>query len=78
MKPSRTLQQLKQDMQTQQAARERLINKGKTCFRMGIDLNRCPEKELSARGLWEEGWRRAEAAFKHEVLAPGCLLSPRY
>jgi len=75
---ARTLQQLRQDMITQQAARERLINKGRACFRLGIDLQHNPEKDLSARGLWETGWQRAASAFKHESLPPGCLLNPRY
>lgn len=61
--PQLTLPELKQAIASRDAERGLLVEKGKTSYRMGIELRNNPEKIESARGLWETGWKKAEHEF---------------
>jgi hypothetical protein len=64
----RTLAQLKQQMSTEQAKRDALVDKGRRAYHLGIEEYNCPEKDPSARKLWSAGYKIAKEKF--EALFP--------
>ena len=43
--------------------RDRLVEKGRLAFRMGIELRHNPEKEEKMAKLFKDGWLLEEAKF---------------
>lgn len=58
-----SLQQLRSDMQTEQAKRDALVEQGGRAYRMGIEERDCPLNDPSQRKLWSEGYRIAREKF---------------
>jgi hypothetical protein len=50
-------------LKTEQQARDRVVDKGRLAYRMGIELRNNPEKVLSAQKLWEIGWEKERGSF---------------
>jgi hypothetical protein len=50
-------------LKTDQQARDRVVDKGRLAYRMGIELRNNPEKVLSAQKLWEIGWGKERESF---------------
>jgi hypothetical protein len=50
-------------LKTEQAVRDRVVNKGRLAYKMGIELRNNPEKLLSAQKLWETGWEKERESF---------------
>jgi len=51
-------------LKTEQQARDKVINKGRLAYRMGIELRNNPEKVLSSQKLWEIGWEKEREIFQ--------------
>ena len=51
-------------LQTEQAARDSVVNRGRLAYRMGIELRDNPEKVLSSQKLWEIGWKKERESFQ--------------
>lgn len=58
-----SLTELKNQMATEDAKRQSVIEQGRRAWHLGIEKNNCPLKELSARNLWVEGWEKARKEF---------------
>ena len=58
-----TLQQLKADIQSEEAKRAAIIDQGARGYRLGIAPFNNPRKELGERNLWNIGYERAHTAF---------------
>jgi hypothetical protein len=50
-------------LKTEQQTRDKIVNKGRLAYRMGIELRNNPEKLLSAQKLWETGWEKERESF---------------
>ena len=59
-----TLQQLKADLQNEEAKRAAIIDQGARGFHLGIDQRNNPRKELGERKLWDIGYEKASKAFE--------------
>ena len=51
-------------LQTEQAQRDKVVDKGRLAYRMGFELRANPEKGEGIRKLWEIGYRKEQEAFE--------------
>lgn len=58
-----SLQQLKQDLKTEQQKRDALVEQGARAYRLGIEERNCPLNEDSGRKLWLEGYTKEREKF---------------
>jgi hypothetical protein len=51
-------------LKDEQAERDKIVNRGRKCYRMGIEKRNNPERVPSAQKLWEVGWEKEREVFQ--------------
>lgn len=59
-----TLGELKSQMVTEANRNEKIAQKGRLAYRMGIERRNNPENSPTARTVWERGWDAAKVEFE--------------
>jgi hypothetical protein len=54
-------------LKTEQAGRDKIVNKGRLAYHMGIELRNNPETIPSAAKLWEVGWEKEREVFSQMI-----------
>lgn len=61
---SQVLEQVKANLQREQASNDKIAAKGKLAYRMGIERRNNPENGPVARTVWERGYDAAQKEFE--------------
>jgi hypothetical protein len=59
------LSKFAEHLKTEQAQRDKIVDKGRLAYRMGIERFNNPEKVPSAQKLWEVGWEKEQELFRN-------------
>ena len=57
------LSHVAQQMKTEQAKRDIIVDAGRRAYKLGIELRDNPKNVPSERKLWEEGWTKEARDF---------------
>ena len=58
-----SLQQLKENLQSEEEKRTAIIEQGARGYKLGIEQRNNPRKELGERKLWDIGYDKARKTF---------------
>jgi hypothetical protein len=58
------LMKYSEHLQTEQALRDKVVDKGRLAYRMGFELRANPEKGEGVRKLWEIGYKKEQETFE--------------